>query len=62
MCFASVSCRHLFHGTLENTHRIQPHQNSPTGQEVISGLLEVGLCLCVFVCVCTGGNLAPVYS
>lgn len=50
MCFGSVSCRHLFHGTLENTHRIQPHQNSPSGQAVISGLLDFSMC----VCVCTG--------
>lgn len=55
MRFASVSCRHLFHGTPENTHRVQPHQNSPTGQEVISGLLDVRLC----VYVCSVGS--PVY-
>jgi len=55
MCFGSVSCRHLFHSPLESTHPIQPHQNSPTGQEVISGLLDivcVCVCVCVSVCVC----------
>lgn len=49
MRFASVSSRHLFHGTLENTHRVQPHQNSPTGREVISGFLEV-LYACARMC------------
>lgn len=57
MCFASVSCRHLFHGTLENTHRVQPHLNSSTGQEVISVFFF--FFRITLVCVCSVGS--PVY-